>query len=161
MFRVFLFAAAVSSISALVNAQSADPEMSKLLSATRALEERIQKLENILIAGIPRNAVVAFDQPNCPAGWDPYHHADGRFILGLGDDNSLGATGGSETHRLTIEEMPTHDHGAVFGGDGGKAGMLNEWSYHASGYERMRPAGGGRAHDNMPPFIVLIYCKKS
>lgn len=155
--RTILYSALICAASVSANAQS---DSDGLLDALRDLEQRIGELEARAPIAIPRNVVLAFDQAECPEGWERYNEADGRFILGVREGMPLRATGGSEAHRLTIEEMPTHDHGAVFGGDGRKAGMLNEWPYHASGYERMRPTGGGRPHNNMPPYIALIYCKK-
>ena len=33
-----------------------------------------------------------------------------RFLLGAGSSYSLGATGGETTHKLTVDEMPSHTH---------------------------------------------------
>lgn len=51
-----------------------------------------------------------------PAGW---HLCDGsngtpdlrnRFVMGAGGSYSVGSTGGSNTHTMTIQEMPSHSH---------------------------------------------------
>jgi len=45
----------------------------------------------------------------------------GRVPVGKaasGTFNTLGGTGGAETHAITIAEMPNHDHGGVTGGSG-------------------------------------------
>ena len=34
-----------------------------------------------------------------------------RFLIGAGGSYSLGSTGGSTTHTLTVDEMPAHSHG--------------------------------------------------
>lgn len=34
------------------------------------------------------------------------------FLLGAGDDYSIGTTGGEESHKLTVNEMPSHNHGS-------------------------------------------------
>ena len=53
---------------------------------------------------------------NIPSGW---HLCDGsngtpdlrdKFIIGAGNKYSVGATGGEETHTLTVNEMPSHTH---------------------------------------------------
>lgn len=36
-----------------------------------------------------------------------------RFPIGAGESYSLGSTGGSATHTLTVAEMPAHSHGAT------------------------------------------------
>ena len=36
-----------------------------------------------------------------------------RFIVGAGNSYSVGATGGEASHKLTISEMPSHNHGAT------------------------------------------------
>lgn len=136
------------------------------------------------VAGeVPNDAIVAFDRtPSnpCPEGWTVWREATSRVILGAGnnedsyeekyqlDENGKKLTprgyrehGGSEVHILTIEEMPNHDHGKIFGGDGQtKAGMNNEHAFHASGYKGMKAEGGSKPHNNMPPFVALYYCKK-
>ena len=52
-----------------------------------------------------------------PAGWLLCNGANGtpdlrnRFVLGAGSSYVPGATGGSSTHELTINELPSHNHG--------------------------------------------------
>lgn len=119
-------------------------------------------------AFVPAGVVVAFDSPNgCPRGWKEFEAARGRTILGANASRTHGYTarpfgnvGGEEEHLLTINEMPSHDHGGIWGGDGKKAGMNNSYAYHAQGYVRISSEGGGQPHNNMPPYIALYFCKK-
>jgi microcystin-dependent protein len=96
----------------------------------------------------------------------------GRFILSSGQGigltkRNIGDIGGSETHILSIDEMPTHQHN--FGRDfwssdiGQNRGVdlgnvnnqrANDWSGETS------YTGGNKAHNNMPPFYVLAYIMK-
>lgn len=119
---------------------------------------------------VPAGAVIAFDLPDgCPEGWSLFTEASGHFIIGVGGKYELPyvagkpkyQTGGSETHVLTIAEMPSHDHGAIWGGTSQKAGMNNPNAYHTSGYKQMQAQGSGKAHENMPPYIALYQCKKN
>jgi microcystin-dependent protein len=49
----------------------------------------------------------------------------GRVPLGSGGGYSLGSTGGSSTHTLTVDQMPSHNH----------TGTINEVSDHTHTYQ--------------------------
>jgi hypothetical protein len=98
--------------------------------------------------------------------------ATGKVIVGKaasGTFSTLDATGGSETHTLSVTEMPSHTHtqdahnhlvtsvavGAtrnytVFGTDAGIVGNR----YTDSSTATNQNTGGGGAHNNLQPYIV-------
>lgn len=53
---------------------------------------------------------------NIPDGWvlcdgnNNTPNLTDRFVLGAGAQYEVGATGGEESHTLTIDEMPSHNH---------------------------------------------------
>lgn len=88
-----------------------------------------------------------------------------RFVVGCNpqddDYKAFGAVGGEKAHRLTVEELPAHDHGLFlqhagkrFTG-GGSADALNE------GAGRTEPTGGSQAHENRPPYYALAYIMRT
>lgn len=133
---------------------------------------------------LPSGAVVAFSGGSCPSGWVELTSLRGRMLIGTNPTasggisaRSLGQTGGAETHTLTIAELPSHSHGGGATSDPvGVAGVTfnTAGAMTGSGWGlltapsglRWAPGGiantgGGGAHNNMMPFISLLYCVRS
>lgn len=95
----------------------------------------------------------------------------GRTPIGAGQGGGLtnrvlAATGGVETHTLTIGEMPAHDHSdgtrSVWAAGGGKAYVGGPSVLpQDSTYEPLASEGGGAAHPNMQPFAVVNFIIKT
>ena len=102
----------------------------------------------------------------------------GRVLVGVGqgtDSNSTvqnfsaEATGGEYTHTLTVNEMPSHTHAHQYHlaktlnggspdafqayGNGGAAAKVNSYWINS--------AGGGQAHNNMPPYLAVYMWKRT
>lgn len=85
-----------------------------------------------------------------------------RFLLGAGSSYTAGATGGEATHKLTIDEMPSHNHGIKndkTGGSGTAKWVIN--SSASSGTGAITNTGGSQAHNNMPPYLVVYMWKRT
>jgi hypothetical protein len=127
----------------------------------------------------PRGIIVAWsgEITKIPDGWalcddktPGVPDLRGRFILGANtatnnntgySKNEMNATGGSETHTLTVEEIPSHDHGfSVGGGRGGNNGAKDGYG-GTNGFAQVTfKTGGGKPHNNMPPYYALAYIMK-
>lgn len=134
------------------------------------------------IATIPKGAVVAFDlNSGCPHGWVPYRKSAGRFIVGVGQHSTrdkagkeieklrIGEIGGHRTHTLMDDEMPLHKHDMVWGQRHDLAHEKNIKAEGNSFYTKgmlygyimeqdTGSAGKSKSHNNMPPYIALLYC---
>ncbi len=124
---------------------------------------------------IPSDAIIAFDRrEGCPPGWEPFSAANGRTIIGAAtaeyshlsklQKRPFRATGGSEEHTLVVEEIPRHNHDLRGLLDGGPL----PWGHNTKHFVPIVQAsvkydwynGGGKPHNNMPPYIALFFCKK-
>ena len=90
----------------------------------------------------------------------------GRFLLGASDVYKANTTGGEATHTLTTDEMPNHQHSIWFPNSGGEqsaeigypeAGSSKTYYAEAS---KTAGAGGGAAHNNMPPYLVVYMWRR-
>lgn len=83
---------------------------------------------------------------------------DGQ-ISGL---NFAPATLGEISHTLSVLEMPSHDHAARYGDTAGGDGSGYRFS-NTSGTNRVmiENEGGGQAHNNLPPTLVVYMWKRT
>ena len=91
-----------------------------------------------------------------------------RFLLAAGDSYSAGATGGEATHKLTKDEMPSHNHYAAINGGTDSYGQnrttIGSFANKAQGYSdssTIFATGGGNAHNNMPPYLAVYMWKRT
>jgi microcystin-dependent protein len=103
-----------------------------------------------------------------------------RMIVGMGQgsgltNRALAAQGGEENHQLNVAEMPSHTHTDTghthtygFQNYAAGTGAVNQPGTATAntnaatgvGYASLNNTGGGGSHNNMSPFLVLVYIIK-
>jgi microcystin-dependent protein len=103
-----------------------------------------------------------FTAAGVPAGSFQVPDLGGRFPLGANATYTAGSTGGAATHTLNVTEIPGHTHptssgsfvlynGSTGSASGSTGGSLL-YTSNVTG-----SAGGGGAHNNMPPYLAIRY----
>ena len=97
--------------------------------------------------------------------------AGGRMLVGQtagdADFDTAEETGGAKTHTLTTAEIPSHTHvlrsqtATTGSATSYEHGTLDTSSAEAEATEVTDPAGGGGAHNNMPPYLVVYIWKRT
>lgn len=95
--------------------------------------------------------------------WDEIH---GAFLFANSALHKAGEIGGEEEHVLKEKEIPIHYHDEYVGNDGGDGSVpegyygfasiacISKNTYWAKG-SKTSEAGGGQAHNNMPPYLSV------
>ena len=93
----------------------------------------------------------------------------GKFLLGADSGAyKAGTTGGEATHTLTTNEMPSHNHAVYYpnaeaddhSAPGNYPDGPSDSTYYAVGSYTSRE-GGGKAHNNMPPYLAVYIWKRT
>ena len=140
-------------------------------STSGRLAYRVKQLESNPSVAFPIGSIflsVVSTNPNTLLGYGTWSQLKDRFLLGAGNTYTNGNTGGSATHTLTINEIPSHRHSAqgyrVVKSDGGGVAVLPRNVISADAVDTNPPilsAGGGQAHNNMPPYLVVYMWKRT
>lgn len=88
----------------------------------------------------------------------------GRFLLGADSTYAAGSTGGEAEHTLTIDEMPKHNHEIDnLNASGNATPYMTVQAQDKKGYGgnvQTMFAGGGKPHNNMPPYLTVFMWKR-
>ena len=133
---------------------------------TETVTAVLKEKDSFLQASYPVGSIyisAVSTNPNTLFGFGTWEQLKDTFLLAAGDTYSAGATGGEAEHTLTVDEMPSHSHGAY-----GWAGVVDgSGSYKTLGAEgssntySTRNIGGSQPHNNMPPYLAVYVWKRT
>lgn len=118
---------------------------------------------------LPTDTVIIVDDDSCPAGWSPFEPARNRFIVGAGSEHAYRSTGGASTVVLEQPHLPPHRHqietfewGMSINANGAAQRLDMDdgppWN-GLSGRLTTTATGQGEAHENLPPFVAMSFCR--
>lgn len=112
-----------------------------------------------------------------------WEQIQGRFLLGMSSSYPAGSQGGEASHTLTTEEMPSHGHDPAnqagyygfitnsqkaftVGDMGVQSGSGRYYPYASAAFDISRntltgTTGGGKSHNNMPPYLSIYIWKRT
>lgn len=108
----------------------------------------------------PIGSITIGAKPNIGA-WE---QIQGRFLWASNTAHPAGATGGSETVTLTVDQMPSHTHTLKYevpcwGGGTGQFQFNVGGAWQGSSTVPTNTVdnntGGSQAHENMPPYLSV------
>lgn len=89
----------------------------------------------------------------------------GRVLVGIDsgdtDFDTAGETGGSKTHTLTVDEMPSHSHNIRGANDVQNDGRPTLTGNNTTFVESTESTGGDQPHNNLQPYIVVYRWKRT
>lgn len=92
-------------------------------------------------------------------GYGSWKEISGKFTFGCSAEYPAGSTGGEATHTLSLNEIPAHSHQTAIHWNNNVTNYDITWSNGkhlevSSGF-MTGTAGGGQAHNNMPPYLAV------
>lgn len=170
---ITLTAADLGAASAESVNQLKDDKLDKTATAADSSKLGGKTLAEIMLAHYPVGAVYISANSTSPASLfgGTWESIGGRFLLGADATYTAGSTGGEATHKLTVSEMPTHQHNSVKVAQNYLTAWATENAGSSNGFELSSLfksglednlnkfsgdySGGGQPHNNLPPYLAV------
>lgn len=143
-----------------------------------SINNAIPSITSIMSTVYPVGSIYMSVNGTSPAtlfGFGTWEQLKDRFLLGAGSTYTNGSTGGEAAHTLTVDELPSHNHVGLY--ESSNNGVLM-WQSYNGGSDRIingnthssdgttpdiytGSTGGGKAHNNMPPYLVVYMWKRT
>lgn len=85
-----------------------------------------------------------------------------RFLWAADAEGGMGVVGGEKTVTLTVDQIPSHNHGGTYT-NAGTSSKTHAWLASGGSAMTYEPvnAGGGEAHNNMPPYVQVSIWRRT
>ena len=103
---------------------------------------------------------VSFGQGRVMVGHDDAADPDTDFVAPSGDGSSV-LLGGAKTHTLSVDEIPSHTHGFTLENARGTGAEGSEDGASSFSTVNTDATGGGGAHNNLQPYVVVYMWKRT
>jgi len=128
------------------------------LSSTAGLAVGMGAWGSTLPAGVTIASIDSGSQVTLSTGTGVTAGASVAIRFGVVDGQTLGAAGGSQTHTLTTPQIPAHTHTVqAQGASSVNAGSFNTAMNTGATTLTSSSTGGGQAHPNVQPTMILNY----
>ncbi len=105
-----------------------------------------------------------------PAYFDGEIYMNGRVLVGVSENESefksVNKSGGSKTHTLTVDEMPSHSHAQYVSANNGNQAIRRDYS--SDGNSSLYPqgnntgnTGGNKPHNNLQPYVTVYRWRRT
>lgn len=112
------------------------------------------------------------ENPKTIFGFGTWTQIKDTFLLAGGDTYAPGTIGGEASHTLSIDELPSHNHKFAYEENSAtntQARIAIPSQYLSVGSKKWRTTtsdlilntGGGKAHNNMPPYLAVYVWKRT
>lgn len=132
------------------------------------------KTKNVAGLVIPSGTIIMWNSNDIPDGWvlcdgsNDTPDLTGKFVAGAGLSSNTNETmyelmdkGGENFHSLTEDENGRHNHGALTGELGNNLQETDKPYFHiAVNRKNTGTSGEGKAHENRPPYVALVFIMK-
>lgn len=109
--------------------------------------------------------------PATTLGFGTWERVQGQFIVGASATIPAGSTGGEATHKLTVDEMPSHAHDNIlvtnfyvgWGPNQKQSGTDFGVSYNDPNQTVFYTSktGADKPHNNMPPYLAVYMWRRT
>lgn len=147
--------------------------------ALNDLKREVERLK-LQKQAVPIGLIALWGRPasEIPAGWREYVNLRSKMPIGLDPDYSRSPTdvqdyglnqllrqGGERTHKLTVDEMPSHKHSVRYkvanlkygGSEQGERALSIYGDNESTSDHPIIDTGGNHPHNNMPPYRVVQF----
>ena len=93
-----------------------------------------------------------------------WQRIEGRFLLGASATYGAGTTGGEASHKLSIDEIPAHNHTTPMNSVDAfnkNSTVVGTTGYGIYQWNQGGSTGGGASHNNMPPYLSVYIWKRT